>query len=397
MLTSDHAAFVFVVCGAKVHIDTLHFSLEQLKKHSQYPIYVVTDSTRNEIPIHHDNVIDIETPSSYDHHQASIWLKTSLHKILPNNKTYCYLDSDVIALNAECNNIFKYYQSPITFAKDHSTLSYFSPYAVHCSCKAKFEKTDSLFQQSIAAIIKNPHYPPDYSKKEIRKLIALQNKINTNLWELFHFYLKFIISYIIGKTKISDDITINARKKQLEVSNYFYYPILLLYRKTIKEKTGYTFNFIKRQWTKNGKLAVTPNRCNHIQQALKETFNVDVPIDWQHWNGGVFVFDHQSHAFMEQWHQNTLTLFKNSFWRVRDQGTLIATVFQYNLQNHPLLPEKFNFIADFYKPEITVDKSKSLLLKGNKIIQPAMIHIYHHWGDEQWDVWQFVKTQAEKK
>ena len=100
---------------------------------------------------------------------------------------------------------------------------------------------------------------------------------------------------------------------------------------------------------------------------------------------------------MDMWHQYTMLIFEDSYWKVRDQGTLIATVYAYHLQNHPLLPEKFNFIADFYKPEITVDKSKSSLLKGNKIIKPAMIHIYHHWGDEQWDVWQFVKKQAEKK
>ncbi|MGQ9847356.1 MAG: hypothetical protein ACUVQP_07635, partial [Bacteroidales bacterium] len=222
----------------------------------------------------------------------------------------------------------------------------------------------------------------------------LYNQISSNVLKLFFFVLKVIVSSIIGKVKIKEGVVLNVRKKQWEINQNFVYPILLLYRNRIKEKTGYTFNFFKRQWTKNQQPAIVPNRCNHLQQALLETFHVEVPLDWQHWNGGVFVFDSQSYNFMEQWHQNTKAIFANSYWNVRDQGTLIATVFQNNLQNHSTLPEKFNFIADFYKPEITVDKSQKFLLKGEKIIQPAMIHIYHHWNDEQWDVWQFVKKMS---
>ena len=390
----DDAAFVFVVCGAKTHIDTLHFSLEQLKKYSQYPIFVVTDSKRNEITIRHNNIIDVQTPSSYNHHQASIWLKTSLHKILPNHKTYCYLDSDVITLNKECNRVFDYYQPPITFAKDHTTLSYFSPYAVNCNCKINHDNTKLLFEKEILQTIQKPNYPPNFESKEIRTLFLLYNQISSNVLKLFFFVFKAIISAIIGKVKIKEGIVLNIQKKRWEINQNFHYPILLLYRKLIKEKTGYTFSFLKRQWIKNHQCAILPNRCNHLQQALTETFHVEVPPDWQHWNGGVFVFDCQSHDFLEQWHQNTKTIFANSYWKVRDQGTLIATVFQNNLQNHTILSEEFNFIADFYKPEITVDKTQKYLLKGEKIIQPAMIHIYHHWDDEQWDVWQFVKKMT---
>ena len=92
-------AYVFVVCGERKHIETLHFSLKSLKLVSQFPIWVVTDKKRNEIEIEHDNIIDVSTPEDFNHHQASIWLKTSLHRILPKGTTYCYLDSDVIAMN----------------------------------------------------------------------------------------------------------------------------------------------------------------------------------------------------------------------------------------------------------------------------------------------------------
>jgi len=398
MSTSDHAAFVFVVCGEKVHINTLHFSLEQLKKYSQYPIYVVTDSKRNEIPIHHNNIIDIETPASYNHHQASIWLKTSLHKILPNDKTYCYLDSDVIALNSECNNVFDFFVAPVTFAPDHTTASYFSPYAVNCDCSGAFQKDKEEFEQAISAVVNNKHYPPDFENPLTRELFRLRKMISTNYLKLFSLFLKMIASTFIGKIKIAENTFINIGKKQWQNKDgSFIFPILLAYRKKLKNRYRYRFNFWQRTWIKQDGKPLSPNRCTHLHDAIKNKFGYILEKDWQHWNGGVFLFNNQSHTFLEQWHQNTLSIFEDSYWKIRDQGTLIVTVLQNNLQNHPLLPEKFNFIADFYKPEITVDKSKSSLLKGDKIIQPAMIHIYHHWGDEQWDVWQFVKTQAEKK
>ncbi len=393
MNVSSHrnCAFVFVVCGGKEYIKILNFSIKALKKFTKQDIIVVTDLKRNEESIDNSIIIDIETPTFLSNHQASIWLKTSLHKILPKERLYCYLDSDIIALNSDCNSIFNFFVPPITFAKDHTTLSYFSPSAVNCDCKAKNETANAIFEQSVASIIKHPNYPPDYKKKEIRKIIALQNKINTSLYELFHFCFKFFLSYLVGKIKISNDISINVREKQLEVSNNFPYPILTLYRNRIKEKGGYTFNFIKRQWTKNNQLAILPIRCNHLQQALKETFNIDVPANWQHWNGGVFIFNNGSYDFMELWHNNTNKIFSNNYWKIRDQGTLLATIFQMNLQKHYTLPTEFNFIADFYKMDIYPHpKIKNQFFYGNKTIKPNFIHIYHHFGDENWDVWQRI-------
>ena len=100
--------FVFVVCGGRDHVETLHFSLAALKHFSQAGVVVVTDSSRNEIPVNHDTVIDIQTPEHFNHHQASIYLKTGLHKFLPTGNTYCYLDTDVIACSADADTIFAY-------------------------------------------------------------------------------------------------------------------------------------------------------------------------------------------------------------------------------------------------------------------------------------------------
>lgn len=99
-------AFVFVVCGDKEHIETLHFSLKSFRKNTKFPSIVITDSKRNEIPILHEHIIDISTPEHFDHHQASIFLKTSVHKYLPKGGTYVYMDSDILAVGEHCDQIF---------------------------------------------------------------------------------------------------------------------------------------------------------------------------------------------------------------------------------------------------------------------------------------------------
>ena len=98
----EQRAFVYAVCGAAAHISTLHRSLEYLRPRTALPIYVVTDSRRNEIPIEHDNVLDVATPVDFNHHQASIFLKTSLHRQLPPGPAYAYIDTDMIAGGARC-------------------------------------------------------------------------------------------------------------------------------------------------------------------------------------------------------------------------------------------------------------------------------------------------------
>ena len=74
--------FVFVVCGGCEHIETLHYSLQFLKKFSANEIIVVTDAARNEVPVQHDNVIQVDTPTHFNHHQASIYLKVGLNNCL---------------------------------------------------------------------------------------------------------------------------------------------------------------------------------------------------------------------------------------------------------------------------------------------------------------------------
>ena len=151
MVIDKNNIFVFVVCGSKEHIDTLHFSLKALKKFSKNKIIVLTDSMRNEIPIAHDNVIDIKTPEHFNHHQASIYLKTGINKFLPQGNLYCYLDTDVVALSSKVDDIFSFYIAPISFTSDHCKIDVFSPSAVNCGCKENYDKgkaeLDSIYEK----------------------------------------------------------------------------------------------------------------------------------------------------------------------------------------------------------------------------------------------------------
>ncbi|HXC01519.1 MAG TPA: glycosyltransferase [Opitutaceae bacterium] len=216
-------AFVFVVCGER-HAARLNLTLKFLKKFSQRDIIVVKN--RASLKLDCDQVITPKVPAGLDHHQASIFLKTSLHKTLARERRrFCYLDNDVIAVDPRVDTIFDQARGPVSFAADHCHLGEFSRHAVNCHC--------------------------------------------------------------------------------------------------------------------------TGRECEHLHAAIHKMFGVKItPKTWQHWNGGVFVFDEASAEFMELWHRNTLSVFKDPYWQVRDQGSLVSTVWQLGLQNHPLLPRDFNFIVD---------------------------------------------------
>ena len=74
--------FVFAVCGADEHIHTVNLAIRYLQQYSDNEILVVTDLNRNSAAIQHPNVLDVPTPEQYDHHQASLYLKTRLHRIV---------------------------------------------------------------------------------------------------------------------------------------------------------------------------------------------------------------------------------------------------------------------------------------------------------------------------
>ena len=100
--------YVLVACGEAVHTRTLRYALHQLQVYSDKQVWVVTDQRRNEEAIDHPLLIDVATPAGLSHHQAAIYLKTSLHRYLDMQHLYCYLDTDVLAIRAGVDTIFGY-------------------------------------------------------------------------------------------------------------------------------------------------------------------------------------------------------------------------------------------------------------------------------------------------
>jgi hypothetical protein len=386
--------FVFVVCGAAEHIESLHFSMSALKRFSQHEIIVLTDKSRNEIPIRHENVIDIKTPANYTHHQASIWLKTGIHKFLPKGKLYCYLDTDVVAINNQVDDIFSYRNGVINFATDHCKVRKFSPHAVNCTCLKKNER----LREELHAILLKYNYnlsitDPGLLEKR-RMLIKKFDVLKRN--RLGYSFIALRFAFTLSKFKLDED-TWFLRWKKVWVDKEgraFLFGQDKNINKRIRKDTGWTWDKLNEKWISPEGIDPNLSECDHLAGAIETKFGIHVGIpNWQHWNGGVFLFDENSHAFLESWHTKTLAIFEDNFWKTRDQGTLIATAWQFGLQDLKTLPIEFNFLADYNHETLEYHQNFTFSF-GNqdKEIKPCFLHIYHHWGNKEWDVWRDVSA-----
>lgn len=389
--------FVFVVCGGIEHLETLHYSLAALRKYSRCKIIVLTDSSRNEIPVAHDNIVDIKTPDSFTHHQASIYLKTALHRFLPKGNLYCYLDADVVALHEQVDAVFDEYLPPITFAPDHCVANQFSLSAMRCGCSEKYRAWEKELK-SLFLKYKDLSRPPEnLEKKErlLKKLDALKKN------KLHHSWISLRYNMSRAIFKLDNDNFLDKRTRIWTDKN----GQTVLYEKNVKSslemiESTTPYRIEKEQgkkWLRDG-LDVFDARCTHLHEAILKEFGIAVnEQDWQHWNGGVFLFDERSAEFLDSWHEKTMRIFKLPEWRIRDQGTLMATAWQFGLQQHKTIPTRFNLIADYEHQQIKHLGDLAFEVERNKhkeIIQPAFIHIYHHWADKKWDVWQAVEKNT---
>ena len=87
-----------------------------------------------------------------------------------------------------------------------------------------------------------------------------------------------------------------------------------------------------------------------------------------------------------------MSVFKDSNWKTRDQGTLIATAWEFGLQNQKTLSKKWNFIADYYNPQLKLNNDKTVISDDSfrTSYKPAFIHIYHNFGLTGWAIWDWV-------
>jgi 4-hydroxybenzoate polyprenyltransferase len=132
--------WVFVLCGTAVHTGALRTAVRHLAPLTAREIWVLTDCSRNEQPIDETgltHVVDVRAPAHLDDHQAAIWLKTSVHHHLPTG-TWCYLDTDLIAIAGGVDELFEHRAGPVAFAADMplavNTVDHFSPFAMTCGC-----------------------------------------------------------------------------------------------------------------------------------------------------------------------------------------------------------------------------------------------------------------------
>ncbi len=387
--------FVFVVCGKSEHLNTLQYSLEALKRFSKNEIIVVTDSSRNEALIVHENQIDISTPKELDHHQASIYLKTRLHHYLPSGNNYCYLDTDVVAVDDQVDLIFNHFKTPITFAHDHCVMDQFSPFAMKCNCAKEFAAWEKEMKQLLARH-KNVIRVPENPEKK-RKLQHRLEEIKKDKWRYRLMSLRYSLSPNVFK--FDDDTFLNKREHywhDKDGAPIIYQTVAPTLEEVIENNSPYRFDRSdNKTWTINGK-NVFDCRCNHLQEAINETFGTEISdAKWQHWNGGVFLFNEMSRDFLNGWHEKTMKVFSLPQWKTRDQGTLIATVWQNNLQSHAMLPVEFNLIADYnnllmrHKGNLCFDVNEQ-----HREVKPHFVHVYHHWADKKWDVWQDVEKRT---
>lgn len=337
-------AFVFVVCGTREHVETLRFALDALARVSQVPAIVVTDAARNEVPIDWPALVDVATPRGLDHHQASIYLKTALHRFLPVGPTYCYLDSDVIAIDRSCDEVFAHRRGLINFAPDHITLRYFSPYALRCGCIEQ----DAADRREIQEVL-------DYHERRARAHSPLEQR-----WpgpghpiQRVRDRRRFLKRYSRWRLIEPDLIWVSPEGRQVHTIH-----------------------------------------CDHLRAQIATTFGIEVPDPgWQHWNGGVFLFDRQSHPFLDAWHERTLRIFTDRRWRTRDQGTLIATAWDFGPDAAPPLPQRFNCIVDPHRPR-PLWAPRPPADAPNQVQDPALLHIFHRFGDRTWDVWNWIEASV---
>lgn len=387
--------FVFVVCGAGEYIDCLHYALKALRRHSRNDIVVLTDTSRNEIAIDWPKIVDVKTPDAHNNHQASIYLKTAIHRYLPIGPTYCYLDTDVVALNSDVDQIFAHKTNPVIFAPDQGRTHNFSSNAVRCNCS----ETRTTMQEEINALkTRMWNVRPETPEEEHLRVTETDfESLRANPVHYWTTYFKFLATPPSVSNR-HDPLVDRWRafwfETQVNTVRYERASVIAEIERTSK----WRWDRVRCSWITPAGLDMVDYHCDHLVEAIQTKFNIRVAAPrWQNWNGGVFLFDESGHKFLDAWHNKTMKIFQDRAWKTRDQGTLIATCWEFGLQNAKTLPRKFNFILD------SGDKRTLLARDGRHVTVdafvtryvPAFAHVFYRFGDKDWDMWNWVARQAE--
>ncbi len=396
--------FVFVVCGSREHTDTLNFSLNYLKHFSRANILVITDNSRNEAKIEHDTIIDVKTPEHYSHHEASIFLKTSLHRYLDMTAEdeFCYLDSDVVAVANAVDEIFKLKPAPVLFAQDHDHFDSFSPYALNCGCLEKFNASIQNLSKKLDSLSPDFKHQDPYRQEAERELMDAFDRMKKqpakHCFQLLQYGLN---RFILPRKSFQFAKSFRFQKDNLAWYNKagkiisFDYPRL---SEKLAKTHGIAYDKTTQNWkNQTGKHFFTKTiSCPHLREYIKNKYVIKIPAKWRHWNGGVFRFNQKSADFLDTWHKLTIDEFNKPYTKTRDQAMLAVTAWKFGIQNMKTLAVKFNFITEYNNPAVAWHAEKGYTYDRFKTkFAPAFLHIYHHWGHEGWSIWDSLTNQLE--
>jgi hypothetical protein len=122
-----------LACAGESHAHRANLALRFLKKFSRTEIVVI--AAQGGPPIDHDQVLPFPLLEGVSTERGMMVLKAALPLILGERGTRaCYLDTDVVAVSPQVDEIFDAYIAPVVFAQDHLSIDAFSRCAISCGC-----------------------------------------------------------------------------------------------------------------------------------------------------------------------------------------------------------------------------------------------------------------------
>ena len=390
--------FVLAVCGGEEHQRRLDEALSFLRAFSRREVTVVTDPRRNARPIAGARVVEVPTPAGLDDRAAAIWLKVSLPELLPGPAPRCYLDTDVLALSAEVDEVFDAFVPPVTFASDlpspGADLRRFSRHAVACPCREEGERLERFFARldALTALHRAHHDLAALDDPGFYRGARFEGERRRGRWwrgvaraawpdgslrfeQRFEAGEPVSIRYAFPGSSWSLEKRAGEPRgvwsdgsdgawRWVEVAGGGYW----------EDERGDSFRRLpgvdgreeawwfragepRRRWSERpghdhggvwlDREGGDLGECDHLAEALEASFGVAIPDRrWVPWNGGVYLFSDASRDLFAAWRSFASAILDDPRFVARDQGALAAAVHRCGLATHARLPSRFNRIVD---------------------------------------------------
>jgi len=124
-----------------------------------------------------------------------------------------------------------------------------------------------------------------------------------------------------------------------------------------------------------------------LSKEIERKFKLKVNPDWRIYNSGVILFDSTSIDFFKTWQKYELEIFKDSNWKKRDQGVLVAAVWKHKLQNNKRLSSRYNWLIRH-----TAKVGSKLKFKNRSFYHDnTKVHFLHFIHDKINEPYSYVK------